>query len=89
MRAAKLLKLVRKIFGLIAIVWKWIIEHTLRIPFMTLMGMILERKMLIMCPSQTTIFSRCMCRNFDGNLQLCLSMFNSENFRFVEHICDD
>ena len=24
-----------------------------------------------------------------GNLQLCLSMFNSENFRFVEHICDD
>jgi hypothetical protein len=49
MRAAKSLKLVRKIFSLIAIVWKWIIEHTLRIPFMTLMGMIPERKMLIMC----------------------------------------
>jgi hypothetical protein len=48
-RAAKLLKLVRKNFSLIVIVWKWIIEHTLKIPFMTLMGMILERKMLIMC----------------------------------------
>jgi len=47
-RAAKLLKLVWKNFSFIVIVWKWIIEHTLKIPFMTLMGMILERKMSIM-----------------------------------------
>jgi hypothetical protein len=39
----------KKIFSLIAIVWGWIIGHALGIPSMTLMGMILGRKMLIMC----------------------------------------